>query len=344
MDSYPDSEITTSATEDTPLIGHGREDPPDISSNERNRPRVLFLTIIFLYIIDWASFMGEAPQLAIFEDIICNRIYRGGDSTAFRDTNSDVGRDCTINSVQSELALITQILSATNVVPSIFLTIPYGALADRIGRRPVLWLSMVGLCLQDLLIRCITWWPSIFPLWLVWLTPLTTFIGGGAPVGYAMLNLAVADVVGEHERAIWFSRMSVAVLIGEISAGPAASVLMQLQGPWFPYMLSALLSILAIPLLFLFPETNPAVIARKDDSSNSHTPSKSIVHQLKLAIRRTSKSLGSVLSSRNVVLILLSYFVAAIAHTSSLDIQFMRQRFKWKFSAVSCLLHTQLQI
>jgi MFS family permease len=335
MESYPDPDPNLSANEEAPLINHGQNIPPGPSPKRRHRTRVLLLTIMFLTVVDWASYLGAAPQLDIFEGIICDKVYREANSTALRDINSDIGRDCTINSVQSELALITQILSASYEIPSIFLAIPYGALADRIGRRPVLFLSFIGLLTQDILIRCITWWPSIFPLWLVWLAPLTTLVGGGSAVASAMLCLAVTDVVEEHERATWFSRTAVAVIVGQIAAAPAASALMRWHGAWFPYLLSTVVFMSAIPLVVFFPETSQVIT--EHGPSSHHSPSGSIGQQLTLAIRRTFQSLRSVLNHRNIVLVLLSNFVAAIARNQNLDIQFMRQRFKWIFSSVSHL-------
>jgi MFS family permease len=332
MNPTPDPD---SASEETPLIVHGRDDAAQLSPNQRHRTRVLVIVILILLIMDWASFLGSAPQLDIFEAIICDRIYREDNTTTLSNAEHAAGRDCTINSVQSELALVTQILSAVSAVPSIFLAIPYGALADRIGRRPVLFVCIIGLLLQDVLIRCITWWPSIFPLWLVWFTPLTTLVGGGSTVASAMLYLAVADVVEERERATWFSQMGVAILAGEIVAAPAASALMQSHGPWLPYLLGTAVIALASPLALFLPETNQVVTAQEGYPARYHAPPKSVGHQFKLAIRRTSQSLGSILNNRNAVLVLLSYFVVAIARNPTLDIQFMRQRFKWKFSSVS---------
>ena len=162
--------------------------------------------------MDWASYLSSAPQLDIFEGIICDKIYGDGGSTALSAASSAIGRDCTTNAVQSELALITQIMTAANEFPSIFLAIPYGALADRVGRRLVLFLSLLGLLAQDVLVRCITWWPSVFPLWLVWLTPMTTLVGGGSSVA---IRDAVPRRRGRGRRA-----RPVGVLLADGRRGP----------------------------------------------------------------------------------------------------------------------------
>jgi MFS family permease len=330
-DSYEDPNKIM-ASEETPLIDHGRDHPPNQHPNRHHRARVLITTILCLTIMDWASYLSSAPQLDIVEGIICDKIYGNGNSTAL-DAPSVISRDCTADVVQSELALVTQIMTAATEFPSIFLAIPYGALADRVGRRPVLFMSLIGLLAQDVLVRCIVWWPSVIPLRLLWLTPLTTLLGGGSSVALAVMYLAVADVVEEHERATWFSRMVVSVLVAEIAAAPAASALMRWHGPWFPFLMSTVVFALSIPLVMLFPETSRAVTAQDDRSDRPESP-KTIDERFTTAIRRTSQSLGLILKDRNIVLILVSYFASATAQNSSLHIQFMRQRFKWEFSSV----------
>jgi MFS family permease len=324
MDRHSEPD-TTVVGEETPLIDHGQYDAPKESPNHPYRTQVLVITFLSLIIMDWAGSLGSAPQLDIFEGIICDNIYGEGSASAVR--------DCTIDAVQSELATVAQILSATNEIPSIFVAIPYGALADRIGRRPVLFLSLVGLLAQEVIMRFVTWWPAVFPLRLVWAVPLTTLVGGGSTVASAMLYLAVNDVIAEHERSAWFSRMLVAVLSGEIAAASTASALMRWYGPWMPYLLGPLVFALSIPLIIWFPETSQTINTQDHQRDDEDSP-KSTGEQFKLIAQRTAHSLGIILKDWNLVIIILSYFVTAIVRNASLDTQFMHQRFKWKFSSV----------
>lgn len=77
---------------------------------------------------------------------------------------------------------------------------PYGLLADRWGRKPVLLMSVLGLLLAITSILVVCWFPQIFPLRLVWLAWAMTLIGGGAPVGLSMVMTMIADVVKPSQR------------------------------------------------------------------------------------------------------------------------------------------------
>jgi len=85
-----------------------------------------------------------------------------------------------------------------------------------------------------------------------------------------------------------------------------------------------------------FPETSQTIAAQEDLPDSQASP-KDIGEQFHVAIRRTSQSLGLILKDRNIVLILLTYLASSPSRKPSLDVQFMRQRFKWRFSSVVLL-------
>ena len=69
---------------------------------------------------------------------------------------------------------------------------PLGLLADKWGRRPVLFLSFLGTFLMFL------WYEVVFlfgwPVWVVLLGPLWMVVGGSSAVGVSMLYTYLADV------------------------------------------------------------------------------------------------------------------------------------------------------
>lgn len=80
------------------------------------------------------------------------------------------------------------------------MAIPYGLLADRWGRKPIVLLSMVGILLSMTFTLAVCRFWQIFPLRLVWLAPVFTVIGGGAPVMFSVILTMIADVMPENER------------------------------------------------------------------------------------------------------------------------------------------------
>lgn len=93
--------------------------------------------IILMLVIDGLGYcIAQAPMTQLFEDLVCERYYRtnGTPSPSF----------CKVPAVQSEVANIFGWQAFFDGIPGLVLALWYGALADRRGRRGVLFLSMLG--------------------------------------------------------------------------------------------------------------------------------------------------------------------------------------------------------
>lgn len=91
-------------------------------------------------------------------------------------------------------------------------------MSDRWGRRPLLYLGMLGILLGEIWVRivcklaielfgrCFTnplilgLWSTVIPLRMVWLSAAFKIIGGGDQVLTAIAMVIVADVFTEDER------------------------------------------------------------------------------------------------------------------------------------------------
>jgi MFS family permease len=91
----------------------------------------------------------------------------------------------------------------TNSLLGALLAIPYGLLADRLGRKPTICLNIPGFALNCIVILIPLWFSDIFPLRTVWLSSLTWFIGGGPVVAFATLWTMLADVTTPEERYVY---------------------------------------------------------------------------------------------------------------------------------------------
>lgn len=317
----------------------------------------LTLLAVLVVIFDFGTYLSAAPQIQIFEQIACDRYYRHAGIQAplqngttrphhpIADTGNIRGpgaldnstwKDCTIDPVQNEVALVTQLLNTFDQIPSILLAVPFGILADRIGRRPVLLLSIAGGLLEDIFTKLICWFPTVLPLRLVWLTPVLRVLGGGDGVAGSMLFTMVADLFPEDERAEAFYILTAAVLLSDITASPLSAALMQ-KSPWLPWLIASGLFIVGVIVtVFLLPETLPPTNRGSRDEELAEGSVKGSVAQRLIAFAKTVSKLTSFMfQTSSVSLLLLSFFVASLARQSTaFQLQYVHKRFGWSYARV----------
>ncbi len=134
------------AHETTPLLHPGK--------HKHQAHWVLFLVCIVIVTIDFGGALSAAPQTQILEDIVCHALHRDAVISAATCKGADV---------QSELALIIGWKETFDQIPGIILALPYGFMADRVGRRQVAMMSMLGLTMQEVAVQIICW-SLFFPL------------------------------------------------------------------------------------------------------------------------------------------------------------------------------------
>jgi MFS transporter, DHA1 family, tetracycline resistance protein len=123
-----------------------------------------------------------------------------------------------------------------------------GALSDRFGRRPVLLISLTGICLNYILLA---WAPS-----LAWLF-LGRLIAGGTAASGATATAYIADVTPPAKRAGQFGLVGAMFGVGFI-VGPAVGGLLGSYGLRLPFIAAAVLAGCNVLYgLFVLPESLP---------------------------------------------------------------------------------------
>lgn len=331
--------MTSADGEERPLLGPIRGGDADAAYQRR----VVTTTFIMVILVDLAGFFLEAPQTKILEGIICSRHYS--------DAATTVAHDCTAAPVQSELATVTQMLNTFNRLPGLFVAIPFGILADRYGRRPVLLLAILGALLQDVVSKAVLWYPDLINPRFIWLSSAALLLGGGDAVSGSMVFLVVADVALPQQRASLFFLLTACGLLSELVATPLSALLMS-KDPWIPYFMYSGLTLLGgtVPLLLL-PETLPksppeaetsSCEASVDEDQEQSAPSDTTSL---LPIGASFASRLRPLMKRNVVAVLLAFFVSALGRQStSFLLQFIRKRFNWTYEKVRLLQLTSWHV
>jgi MFS family permease len=80
------------------------------------------------------------------------------------------------------------------------LALPYGLLADRIGRKPTILLAIPGFVLNIVVQGIVLWFSETIPLRAIWLSSLTWLFGGGLVVAAAVIWTMMTDVTTEAQR------------------------------------------------------------------------------------------------------------------------------------------------
>ncbi|KAB8295335.1 hypothetical protein EYC80_007236 [Monilinia laxa] len=108
--------------------------------------------------------------------------------------------NCKGDEVQKGLNILTAVLETLKMLPGMLMAVPYGLLADKIGRKPVFALTILGILLSLMLeVFIMSEW-LMLPIRLVWLAPFLQFIGGGEKAASAIFFAIISDVTTQSER------------------------------------------------------------------------------------------------------------------------------------------------
>jgi MFS family permease len=144
-------------------------------------------------------------------------------------------------------ALVLGAMATATAVASIALAIPLGRLADRIGRKRVLYVTIPLFCLSCLVL---VWAPG--PAWLVAAGALQSFFYIGGPVGAAMERELVP--AGQMGRWIGIAR-SVRLLLSAAMV-LVAGLIWDSVGPEYVFLAYVAIDlVIRLPLLATMPET-----------------------------------------------------------------------------------------
>ncbi|KAI1110455.1 major facilitator superfamily domain-containing protein [Nemania sp. NC0429] len=266
MNDHNDSQ---DASESTPLLrgrgeasnGAGDDDTPVHAGKASALPgavppklkgRILSLLCAYAFAMMLADNLQPAALTKVFEDVICDSYY---DHSPQSQLSSEGENPCEAQPVQRELALVRGFLQLVPIFSGLLCTVPYGLLAERVGRKRVLVLSGAGTLAAFAWVLAVCYW-RFLPIRWVLLSGVFLFVGGGDPVLSSMLHVMVTDVTDQAERAQIFLYLHAADVVAGFF-GPAVSApLMEKGHTWAVLLLAvAVLGTSITALAVLVPET-----------------------------------------------------------------------------------------
>ncbi|KAL7927837.1 major facilitator superfamily domain-containing protein [Trichoderma austrokoningii] len=301
---------------------------------------LLPLLVVNLFIINLGLSISDYPSTKLMQDIICKHHLGLTFDRLLPESQ------CHDRAVQRELNIVEIGGAVFGTITAALVSLPLGMLSDRIGRVPILALSILSLFLCESYFLFICWrWRQI-PLRAVWGSGAIMLLGGGRGVAEAMVFTSISDVIPESKRATCFQWVVAAVLSAAL-LGPFAARPLNEISIWHPLCISlGLIAIGGITLVTFMPETlnsrdsSPVQIISEetpiihndndnnDDDSVSETPMASTKSAFKALFRRPAIYLlpGAILT------------MPAVSTQYGIIMRLMPIQFNWQLSQAALLL------
>ncbi|OTB04419.1 hypothetical protein M426DRAFT_320782 [Hypoxylon sp. CI-4A] len=339
-----DSDELTRATEESALLTGARPRRPphhprlsvtSITSvhvpKVHNGQTIVNLLTLIIFAASSSSGFINIPLTRILEDIVCRQHYGLSESA---DAPIDE-RYCKDAAIQQKVAFIMALEGSLPAAVGFFAAFPWGLLADRFGRKPVVALCLFGIVINILWGMIVLYFHSVFQVEWIWLGSAGYLIGGGDAVLVGIILSMITDCTTEDNRAVAFMRMHVASLCGNLMSPAISSFMMERLGPWPPIWTSiAVLVASGIAFLFL-PETLKHQQARdaQEPSTDVMPEASNLKSRVSHVIARFKESLSILKSPSLILLLLTSLGSTPVSHsTFQFMSQFVSKRYGIKLS------------
>ncbi|KAF7617014.1 major facilitator superfamily domain-containing protein [Aspergillus flavus] len=318
--------------ETSPLLGS-----PQLRASGWTPSFLTYLVICNFFLAGSGAFIS-LPLIRLIEDNLCRRYIQ-------QDSSLDESL-CKTDQIQSELAYLNGSLLLVEAIVGLVVAFPFGVLADRIGRKPIILLSTVGSQLALAWELAVIALQGTISVKLILTGPLFNVVGGGSTVQVASLYSIASDLVPETDRAAAFFLMVLASLAGA-SVGPAiSSKLTEIFSPWIPAILGFFILPIGLSVLIFIPESFPPLkrdgFPENDDQPDSEEQtqcSNSFKSHLAQSLHLLKSSFAT-LKSTSIIVVLATFLTRMPEHlaTSQFFAQYISKRFDWPLAKTGYLL------
>ncbi|POR33116.1 MFS general substrate transporter [Tolypocladium paradoxum] len=307
----------------------------------RWQPIIIMLTMLGLDAL--SNVMCLAPQTQLFEQIVCRKHYSSTLEPSALQFNSTIFENrCKAPEVQDVVAQLFGWQACFDGIPGLLLAMYFGVLADKHGRRPVMFLSKIGMLLAMSWVLFVCWLE--LPLRLIWISSLFTIVGGGGTVASSVCMMVLTDSTTEENRSQVFFQTNAVLIVSEL-IGPALSTLMMQNSVWLPLLFALACTILTTILSGFMPETLPPTADNKtaDGSSNEDSvasrKARKSMESAKVIWKHASGTLSYIAQTQSVLLLVISFLVVDFSRQSlTILLQYVSIRYSTSISKANILI------
>ncbi|KAK8090452.1 major facilitator superfamily transporter [Apiospora hydei] len=200
--------------------------------------RITNILCAIIFVAAGAGGLVTIPQIQLLETAVCREFREGAEVAGLLDESGSSLEppSCKGKEVQSTVAYIIAVGAALESVIGFLGAIPWSTVADRIGRKPVFVLALIGITADNLIWLAMIWLQLNFhiPSWTVWFASAGLVLGGGNAMLTSVVLSTITDAAPEEIRASLFMRVHAAALSASLLAPSLASALMGAFGPLDP--------------------------------------------------------------------------------------------------------------
>ncbi|KAF1943909.1 hypothetical protein EJ02DRAFT_510656 [Clathrospora elynae] len=314
--------------------------PKEEKNNKKSWVLLVGLIFAVVAIVDVGAFLAEPPKTRVFEANLCLGYYREHDPSVIGADGRIPEQLCKVDEVQQRLAGIFGWQEMFDALPGILLAVPFGTLADRVGRKWILTASLVGLQLSSAWVLFICYFKTL-PLQLTWFSSAFFVLGGGPIVAMSIAVTVISDIAPPAQRTTIFLYLAACVLIAEMVAPIMAARLME-KGDWLPLLLALAIQQVGVVVGVFFPETlhlRDLPEPRDRDEDSMELQSAAGQFSLTAQLRNFRTAVDFLRSDWTLTLVVFTFLANRLGRQAiTLLVRYTSKRYSWEIKKAAYLL------
>lgn len=301
--------------------------------------------LTLLLLVNLAASLYQLPLNLVIERRLCLAHYRQHDPSQIGKDGSIEETLCKIDGVQIGLGWIQGTMDTIWVVGDFVMTIPLGFVAERYGRRTVLWLNLVPRIFMLTWAVLVGYFDQILPTKAIIFGPILSFLGGDCVFNSITYSLAAGITDDYVLRASYFGYMSSISYVVNL-LGPALASMSMTVMLWLPFWIGISLLLAAVPVIRMLPDHTSSPHDRdeqaqpllsspllKAQDANDASLLGSVIERFQI-LRKTLAN-----HSRNFTLMLVCFLLTSLASSDTkLLVQYISKRYHWTFASAGYLI------